>query len=120
MRKTIFIVDDDIAILEVLKIILEDNGYNVVSISNGGDVQKRIQNEKPSLILLDIWISGYDGRDIAQSLKRNLETADIPIIVVSAHNDTKRIAKEAGADDFLAKPFDMHELTTMVHKYVNS
>lgn len=120
MSKNILVIDDDLAILEVLKIILEDSGYAVTSISSGSDIQRKVNEKKPDLILLDIWISGHDGRDIAHTLKNNKSSSNIPIIVMSAHNETKRIAHEAGVDDFLAKPFDMNDLIAIVKKYTHS
>lgn len=119
MNKNILVVDDDLAILEVIKIILEDKGYNVITISNGSEVEQAIEKQNPHLILLDIWISGFDGRDIAKKLKARSSTKHIPIIVISAHNETAKIAKEAGADNFLAKPFDIENLVSVVQQFTS-
>jgi DNA-binding response OmpR family regulator len=64
-------------------------------------------------------MSGQDGRDIAKYFKGNKTTSKIPIIMVSASKDIEKSAKEAGADDFLAKPFEMDELLTKITKYVD-
>ena len=66
--------------------------------------------ELPDLLLLDIWMSGEDGRDICKKLKQSELTKNIPVIMVSASKDIKESALAAGADDFLAKPFEMNEL----------
>lgn len=117
---TILVADDDPAILEVIKIILEENGYKVVTISDGGLVKKEIVAQKPSLVLLDIWMSGHDGRDITKLVKSDNKTKNVPVVVISAHNETEKIAKDAGADNFLSKPFNIDELLSMVKQYAAS
>lgn len=118
-RKKILVADDDTAILQVIKLILEESGYAVYAVSDGSKVVDQVNKTKPDVILLDIWMSGYDGRDLSQTLKAKKETKNIPIIVVSAHNETERMAKEAGADGFISKPFDMDYLLETVRKYLN-
>lgn len=71
----------------------------------------------PSLLLLDIWMSGLDGRDICKELKSDDKTKKIPIIMISANKDTKQIALEAGADGFIAKPFEIDTLIETVERY---
>lgn len=117
MQKKILIVDDDVAILEVVKAILTENGYAITTVQNGGMVVKKVREIKPDLILLDIWMSGHDGRDIARKLKSDKSTAKIPIIVVSAHNDAQLIAKQLHVDGFLPKPFDIDTLLTTVQTH---
>lgn len=115
--KKIFIADDDPSIVEVIKIVLKDGGYNVVSTTSGRDVEKEIMKCRPDLILLDIWMSGFDGREITKKLKLNDQTRDIPIIVISALSDTRQIAKEIHAEGFLEKPFDIYTLLKKVKEY---
>jgi DNA-binding response OmpR family regulator len=117
MSKTVLVADDDPAILEVIKIILEEHGYKVITVSDGGLVRGEILSKKPSLVLLDIWMSGHDGRDITKLVKADKQTQKVPIVVISAHNETGKIAKEAGADNFLSKPFNIDELLSMVKQY---
>ena len=115
-KKKILVADDDPAILEVITLILEDAGHAVTTSSNGETVEK-VQRELPDLILLDIWMSGMDGRDICKHLKTESKTKHIPIVMISANKDAAAIAIEAGANDFLAKPFEMTKLLSMVEKY---
>jgi len=70
------------------------------------------------LLLLDIWMAGVDGRDVCKYLKSQQPTKHIPIIMVSANQDTEKIAREAGADDCITKPFDMYKLLERVAQYV--
>jgi DNA-binding response OmpR family regulator len=109
LKKKILAADDDPAILEVLTFMLEDAGYDV-KITVNGQTEQMAQEFLPDLILLDIWMAGSDGRKICKSLKGHKLTQRIPIIIISANKDTNKIAKEIGADDFLAKPFEMEEL----------
>ncbi|MGH7203186.1 MAG: response regulator [Candidatus Levyibacteriota bacterium] len=112
-KKKIMVADDDPAILDAIKLMLETVGYEVDTTVNGETVRKMVDN-LPDLLLLDIWMSGQDGRNICRHLKSKKKTQHIPIIMISANKDTEKIAKEAGADDFLAKPFEMDDLLNKI------
>lgn len=111
------VTDDDTAIVDALKQILESDGYEVETSTSGNPIA-RIRKYCPDLLLLDIWMSGQDGRDICKELKSHKETKNIPIIMVSANKDTKKISEEAGADDYIEKPFGIDQLLEMVKKYI--
>lgn len=108
-NKRILVADDDPAIGHSIKMLLEDEGY-VVETTADGETVRAIKDNLPHLILLDIWMSGMDGRDVAMHLKTQPATTGIPIIMISANRDIKKIATDYGADDFLAKPFDIDDL----------
>ena len=72
----------------------------------------------PDLLFLDIRLSGSDGRTICRQLKSQEATHRLPIIMLSAHKDTRQMVREAGADDFLAKPFEREDLLALTAKYV--
>ncbi|QQG43886.1 MAG: response regulator [Candidatus Roizmanbacteria bacterium] len=112
--KHILIIDDDLGISEVIKIILQDGGYKTTVINNGFNIVKIVKKLKPDLILLDVWMSGIDGRDVAVLLRSEKKTSKIPIILISALSNTEEIAKEINADGFLSKPFDISELMAIV------
>ncbi len=115
-RKKILIADDDSAILEAMTLMVEDEGYDVTSTTNGYSIDM-IKNEKPDVVLLDIRMAGIDGSKICKKLKSQSKTKDIPVIMISANKDAKQIAKEAGADDFITKPFQMNDLLSKLAKY---
>lgn len=117
MRKTILVVDDDAAICEVLQLMLEDAGY-AVEIQPDGQAVEQMVEPFPDLVFLDIRVSGTDGRDICQHLKGQDATRHIPIILLSAHTEIQRIAEDAGADDFLTKPFQMEEVLFLAAHYL--
>jgi DNA-binding response OmpR family regulator len=116
--KRILIVDDEPDILEFLQVILEEEGFTVVT-SDKGDYLEQLHNGGlPHLILVDVLLSGKDGREIVKYLKSQEETKAIPIIMFSAHPSAERMARQAGADDFLAKPFDIDVFLTKIRKYL--
>lgn len=116
-KKKILVADDDPAILDVLMLFLEEVGYEVETTDNAAHIED-FQHGYPDLLLLDIWMSGCNGRDICRSLKSREATKNLPIILFSANKDTEQIAKEAGADGFLAKPFDLSEVVEKIEQYV--
>lgn len=118
MNKRILICDDDKDIAEVIKIMLEQSGYQTKLLSTGKAIQKRIKEYLPGLIILDLWMPGIDGKEITKILKSSDETKNIPIIVFSALNEAEKISKEIGAEDFLNKPFEMDNLLNKVKKHL--
>ena len=118
-KKKILVADDDPAIVDAIKLMLELYDYEVSTTVDGETIFK-MEKEYPDLLLLDIWMSGQDGREICKFLKNNPLTKHIPIIMISASRDIIQSAKDAGADDFIAKPFQMDELLQKVEKYISS
>ncbi len=117
MSQKILVVDDDPAIGDVLQLILKEEGYEVEIQTDGRSVWQ-IQAPFPGLLLLDIRLSGMDGRTICRHLKSQESTRQIPIIIISATKGAQQIASEAGADDFIAKPFELRDMLAMVTKYI--
>lgn len=116
-QKSILVIDDDPDIAEALQFMLETVGYSVTTSSQGDGI---VSNGKalPDLILLDILLSGSDGRDICKRLKRDTTARHIPIIMISAHPGVEESVKAAGAQDFIAKPFDMDDLLQKIAAYL--
>jgi DNA-binding response OmpR family regulator len=117
-QKRIMIADDDPGIVDAVEMLLEFEGYEVTSTVDGSTVLD-MKGELPDLLLLDIWMSGEDGRDICKKLKSLSATKNIPVIMISASRDIKASALAAGADDFLAKPFEMDELLKKIEELTN-
>jgi DNA-binding response OmpR family regulator len=117
-QKNILIVDDDRDILEFFQLLLEMEGYDVVVTSNGEQVEHLLQKQHPDLIILDVFLSGMDGREIVRVLKKNEATRRIPVIMFSAHPGAREMALKAGADDFLFKPFEMDEALKKIAHYL--
>lgn len=104
----IMIADDDLGIVDAVEMLLEYKGYQVRTASENTLV--RIMEELPDVLLLDIWMSGEDGLEICKTLKSQELTKDMPVLMISASKDIEHSALNAGADDFLAKPFEMTHL----------
>jgi len=115
--KRILAVDDNQDILDVLRYILEDSGYEVDTLSNGHDLFHQIEKHHPDLILLDIMLGDMDGRVLCKNVKETAKTHDIPVILVSASHNVGDSMKQNGApDDFIAKPFDMNVLLDSIER----
>ena len=107
--KKIFIADDDDDILSILAMMLKTKGYNITASVNANTVFDQ-QGDLPDLILLDIWMSGIDGRDICNRLKSDPVMKDIPVIFISANSRLEEIATSCKASDYISKPFEMDHL----------
>jgi CheY-like chemotaxis protein len=117
MKKKIFIADDDRTVLDVLKMILDKAGYKTETTLSGKTLLNNVPDDS-DLILLDVRMSGIDGLVICKHLKSMEATRNIPIIMVSAVPELETLAENAGADDFLEKPFNMSALLHIVAKYI--
>lgn len=116
-KKKILIADDDPAILDVLTLFLQDVGYEVESTTDG-EFLRHFPHGYPDLLLLDIWMSGWNGRDICLSLRNQDATRHLPILILSANQEAQHIAGDVGADGFLAKPFDLDDLLKKIELYL--
>lgn len=117
-KKDIVICDDDEGILEVSSIILQDLGYMVHIFTDATHILEEVQKIKPGLVLLDLWMPTGSGEEIARAIKGNPETSNAAVVIVSANINTEKIAKTAGADEALCKPFDISELEQIAKKYL--
>jgi DNA-binding response OmpR family regulator len=118
----ILVVDDDPAILDALRFLFEDEGYRVQT-SEKGDYAESLRDDNgglPDLIVLDVLLSGKDGRTICRKLKSQDMTQHIPIVMISAYPDAEHSAKEVGADAFVAKPFSVDEVLAIVAPLLSS
>lgn len=117
MEKKVLVVDDDESILEAIAFILEDDGYIVETSIKGEETYKKVEKFKPDVIILDVLMSGSDGRTICKKLKADEATKDIPIIMISAHPTAKDSVLQVGADAFLPKPFATAKLLAFVDEF---
>lgn len=111
--KRLIVIDDDLPIQEVIELIFDPTEYKITFYSDGQAVLNNAF-EHPDLFILDKQLSGADGLDICRFLKDQESTRHIPIVFLSASPNIYRLAKEAGAEDALAKPFNIHELREKV------
>lgn len=114
-KKKILVVDDNKVIGEMLKVMLEISGYEVIVSQEPGKTEENIIAHEIDLVLLDMLMSGINGTDVCARLRKDENTKNIPIFMMSAHHDAGKRCKAAGADDFIAKPFDMDELMERIN-----
>ena len=113
----IILVDDDEAIRDIFAIIFRRAGYSCNIMADGSELMKNCIG-LPKLFLIDRQLSGSSGIDLCLFLKSQGHTRKIPIVLISASPDVERLSKEAGADNFLEKPFDMKTLIQMLDNYL--
>ena len=118
MRR-ILVVDDNEDILDVIKLILEDYDYDVITLSDGSLLFDKVHDSHPDLILLDVMLGKVDGRDLCKAIKTAPDTREIPVILISAsHQVQERYTINGIApDDFLAKPFNIDDLLVKVQAH---
>jgi CheY-like chemotaxis protein len=120
LKKKILLVDDEYFLLEILKDRLEFHGYATVTASDGKEGVAVAKAEKPDLIFMDVMMPEMDGLEATKILKACDETKKIPIVCLSALGRESDIesAKEAGADDYMVKPFQAQALLEKIEQYL--
>lgn len=110
--KTILAVDDEENILELIRYNLETNGYKVIGANSGEQALELLQENTIDLCLLDIMLPGMDGMEVLRNIRSNSLYKKLPVIILTAKSDeiSKVVGLEVGADDYLSKPFGVHEL----------
>ena len=116
--KKVLVIDDDPDILEAVQMVLSSDGYESEGTTKGEETFEYVQNHKPDLIILDVLLSGNDGRNICKALKQDKSTQHIPVIMISAHPTARESTKECGADSFISKPFSVSGLLAEVGKFI--
>jgi DNA-binding response OmpR family regulator len=111
-KKRILVVDDEKDIREIIRVYLEEDGYEVIEAANGEKAILMAQTSKPDLITLDIMMPGMDGFEVGHVLKSNSQTQNIPIIILSILGDKKDY--KLGIADYISKPFRKEELLSSV------
>jgi len=114
MADKVLVVDDEWEIRDMLSRFLTEEGYEVIVASNGEEAIELAERENPQVILLDIMMPGIDGIETCKRLKAEEKTRFIPIIMATALWDTYAEAIEAGAEDFVTKPFNLAEISFRV------
>lgn len=117
----ILIVDDVLSNVLLLKVLLTNENFTIATANNGQQALEQVDKESPDLILLDVMMPGMSGFEVAQRLKENPNTAEIPIIFLTALNSTTDIVQgfQVGANDFISKPFNKEELIIRVFHQVS-
>ncbi len=110
------VVDDEFILRDLMRTILEEEGYRVIAASNGEEALTKADNERPDLIILDLMMPGKSGLEICKILKSQSETKHIPVVIATAlgREVDRTMTKAAGADAHFMKPFSALALLTEV------
>jgi DNA-binding response OmpR family regulator len=120
----ILVADDELDIRNLIKIILEKNGYQVSVATNGVEALRKAESELPDLILLDVVMPAKSGWEVCRILKSQEKTKHIPVVmctvlsILLGDKASVKYAEEAGADGYLAKPFDADELLAVTKRHL--
>lgn len=118
MQKCILIYDDDLEILTVCKVILDKENYRVETIANCENIIQDINNVKPDIILMDLWIPKIGGENAIKLMHEHKEIKHIPVILFSANDEIEKVSKRINANGFLRKPFDILELKETIESQI--
>lgn len=116
--KTIYLVEDDNSLRDLIDFLLSDKDYNVEAFANANSFKRRIKIGDPDLILMDIMLPDGNGVDLCKDLQQKENKNKIPVILMSAHADPS-IADDSGACHFIKKPFDIEELYSEIQKFID-
>jgi two-component system alkaline phosphatase synthesis response regulator PhoP len=117
--KKILVVDDDLDILDLMRIMLSMHGFIVETVSRWELIDQAIEQAQPDLIILDISLNGADGRDICRKLKSEPSTSRTPIILFSANQEMGKESQACGAHTFISKPFEFSYLVQTVQRVLS-
>lgn len=119
-RGTILLVDDEPMIFEALSKALKTRGFNVEIAYDGLEAIESVKKIKPGLILLDLYLPKLSGLRVCESLQKDIDTSNIPIIILSAldSDQNREAARGFGVKDFLSKPFKVEEVLEKIEKYM--
>ena len=119
-KKKILVIEDEEDLVEALRIRLEANDYQVISAGDGASGWKIVEEERPDLVLLDLILPVIGGYEVCELIKGNKHTKNIPVIILSAKSMIKDVnrAFEAGAEDYILKPYDWEQVILKISKFI--
>jgi DNA-binding response OmpR family regulator len=120
MGKHVLLVEDEVNILEAIRFLLNREGWRVDTHSNGTDAAEVVRSLKPDLVVLDVMLPGKSGFDILAELRAHQDTADLPVLMLTARGQSRdrEMAEKAGVSRFMTKPFSNTEVLTAVRDLV--
>ncbi|NNC84185.1 MAG: response regulator [Flavobacteriales bacterium] len=119
-QKRILIIDDNQDILTMLEKMLGLKGYDVITHTHGEEVIDLLKTESPRALIMDMLLSGMDGRDLCRKIKQDESVRHVPVILFTAHPNAAQSCLDSGADHFLEKPFDMKRLLGLLEEITSA
>ncbi|MFK7745106.1 MAG: response regulator transcription factor [Roseobacter sp.] len=116
MSKHVLLVEDELNIIEAMRFLLNREGWQVDTHSNGTDAAQTIREMKPDLVVLDVMLPGKSGFEILEELRAHEQTVDLPVLMLTARGQSRdrEMAEKAGVSRFMTKPFSNAEVLTAV------
>jgi len=114
--KSILIVDDDLALVRVLALHFESEGYDVSTATGGTEALAHIRQHRPRVVVLDAMMPGMSGLEVCRRVREDPGLTDAQVIILTANEGFKQSSVEAGADEFMTKPFHLHDLSGAVER----
>ena len=117
----ILVVDDDPQVLRLLRVNFEMEGYDVVSAANGAEALDAVEQERPDAVVCDVMMPGMDGFEVVRHLRSKGATKSLPVVLCSAKAQRSDVRQglDAGADEYVTKPFDPQELLDVVARLLD-
>jgi CheY-like chemotaxis protein len=114
----VLLVDDDPLILEVLRTILDLEEFEVTTATDGGQAIEAVQRQRPDVVVCDVMMPGVGGLEVCRVLKAARDTADVPVILLTARDrpEDRRAGQDAGCDAYLTKPFSPLQLIDVIRE----
>jgi len=119
-KEKILVLDDDPDIGTMIKMMLEYKGYSVTVSDRAEQANEILKTDAVDLIIMDMLLSGVNGTDLCSELKKDSSLAHTPVIMISAHPNAKEICLQAGADEFISKPFDMQDILSKIDHLIQN
>jgi DNA-binding NtrC family response regulator len=119
-NRKIIIFDDDEDILSICSYVLEEQGWEVHIFTDCDNITEKVSAINPHVILMDNWIPDSGGIVATQKLKNTDSLRSIPVVYFSANSDIQSLASRAGAEAYLAKPFDLNDLESTINSVINN
>lgn len=117
--KRILIIEDEQDIVDIATLILEDEGYEVCSMTDFAGYENKVSDCRADLVLLDLNLGRYHGKDICKYIKGHDSLKDTAVVLMSANKDIQTVKEEAGADAYICKPFDLNDFIQVIGKQIN-
>ncbi|QIL42176.1 response regulator [Pedobacter sp. HDW13] len=118
MKKCIYVVEDNPNIREIIEFLLIEELYEVKTCPNTSDFWLQMNNHLPDMVILDVMLPDGNGLDICNTLKENIKTHNIPVMMMSANNHLNTVKAKCAAEDFINKPFDLNDFAGRIEKHL--
>jgi len=118
MKKRICVLEDNDEILEIIKIVLEDENYDVYGFGTVAAFMANYLDLKPDLCLLDVMLPDGNGIEVCEAIKKHPKSAGIPVVVMTANSRMDKMREGSKANDFIAKPFDINDFAHRINRLI--